>query len=86
MTNNKRLNAINNKSEDTCIQRFIEIMSFWDDFKALHHKHPSLRVGQLLTMFITWNESTYGNDIFYIEDDVLSLRLEEFTTLTERED
>ena len=84
--NNARLNAINNKNDENCRKRIIEIMSLWDDFKYLHFKCPELRVGQLLNIFIDWYHTTYGKDIFYLEDDILSLHFEEFTVFLGKED
>ena len=78
MKKNKRLNAINNKNEETYRQRDVEIINLWDDFKNFHRKCPELRMGQFLSIFENWYHITYGEDIFYVEDDILSLRLEEF--------
>ena len=86
MKNNLRLNAINNKNDENCRKRMIEIMSLWDDFKFLHLKCPELRVGQLLSIFMDWYHTTYRKDIFYLEDDILGLRFEEFVVFLGKED
>lgn len=80
MKNNKRLNAINTPNEENCRKRFIEIINLWDDFKNLHIQCPELRMGQLLSIFEDWYKTYYGKDIFYAEDDMLSLYFEDFVT------
>lgn len=86
MKNNLRLNVINNKNDENCRKRMIEIMSLWDEFKLLHLKCPELRVGQLLSIFMDWYHTTYRKDIFYLEDDILGLRFEEFVVFLGKED
>lgn len=85
MENNKRLNVINNKNEETYYQRYIEIMRLWDNFKMFHCEHPELRAGQLLSIFENWYHAIYGNDIFYIEDKALNLYFEEFMNFSKGE-
>lgn len=84
--NNVRLNAINNKNEENCRKRYLEIMDLWDTFKSLHMKCPELRMGQLLSIFMDWYHTTYGKDIFYVEDEILSLHFEEFVTFLGKEE
>lgn len=75
---NKRENAIYNKNDETSRQRYIEIMSIWDTFKFTHMEYPFLRIGQLLLSFEKWHKQRYGTYIFFIEDDILELHLEEY--------
>ena len=86
MINNARLNAINNKNEENCRKRYLEILDLWDTFKNLHMKCPELRMGQLLSIFIDWYHTTYGKDIFYVEDEILNLHFEEFVVFLGKED
>lgn len=43
-----------------------------------HKEFPDIRFMQFMINFFTWYKFKYGNDGYYIEDNIFILRLEEF--------
>ena len=57
--------------------RAAEIDKFCQELGEVWHQVPDLRFGQLIANAL----SSCGKDIFYVEDDEMINRLEEFSTL-----
>ena len=52
--------------------------NLYNEIRNEHEKHPDLRFTQLMITFMEWHESKYGNDGFYLEDDIFLIRFKEF--------
>ena len=51
----------------------------YNKIKDLHQNYfPEMRVGQFLNNFTQWHEKKYGNDFFYLENNVFCERLTDF--------
>ena len=57
------------------------LYKFYENLRDIHMTHFSdWRFGQLVINFIEWYYNKYGRDIFYIEDDKMSIILDEFVS------
>lgn len=58
------------------------LYKFYENLRDIHMTYfPDWRFGQLMINFIEWYYNKYGRDIFYIEDDKMSIILDEFVNL-----
>lgn len=57
------------------------LYKFYENLRDIHMTYfPDWRFGQLMINFIEWYYNKYGRDIFYIEDDKMSIILDEFVS------
>lgn len=60
------------------------LYKFYENLRDIHMTHFSdWRFGQFMINFIEWYYNRYGRDIFYIEDDKMSIILDEFVSSME---
>lgn len=57
------------------------LYKFYENLRDIHMTYfPDWRFGQLMINFIEWYYNKYERDIFYIEDDKMSIILDEFVS------
>lgn len=55
------------------------LYKFYENLRDIHMTHFSdWRFGQFMINFMDWYYNRYGRDIFYIEDDKMSIIFDEF--------
>lgn len=57
------------------------LYKFYENLRDIHMTYfPDWRFGQFMLNFIEWYYNRYGRDIFYIEEDKMSIILDEFVS------
>ncbi len=57
------------------------LYKFYENLRDIHMTHlPDWRFGQFMINFIDWYYNKYGRDLFYIEEDKMSIILDEFVS------